>query len=597
MRIAVAGFRGLPRSDACHTRTVHRPAKRQAGILLPAFSPRREGDLGIGDTLALREWIDWAAEHQVGFIQLLPIHENGADESPYSAISSSALEPIYLTMDSGEIPGLKPADLARARDQLGDALHARLVDYPAVRRVKRNLLELAWSRFDEAEPVLREEFLHFKQNEASWLGDYALFRYLMELHGETLTWDQWPETCTTPEGARNFIAELRAQDEAAVDYRLEYFAFVQWLCFRQWLALRAHAEIRQVKLMGDVPIGIAFHSCDVFFEREEFHLDWFGGSPSEGMSQQDPFFQQWGQNWGIPLYRWDYMEQNRFAWWTKRIRQLTRFFDIFRLDHILGFYRIYAFPWHPARNQQFVGLSHEAAAALTDGRLPRWSSRPDDSLENKAANRHEGDTRLRAIIKAAGKAHIIAEDLGWVPEYVRPHLTDLEIAGFRIPHWDCNEFGNPTPGHCFPENSFATYSTHDHDPVNGIWAGCLHVIQQHQQNPTEQSGWWVEGAHQALRILSEFAGVPIPKQGPWPPYTEGIRLRLIKALFSSNSRYATLMVTELFGLGERINRPGTSGGENWRFRMPWTLEEIEDDPALKAVGQKLAATISITHRA
>jgi 4-alpha-glucanotransferase len=291
------------------------------------------------------------------------------------------------------------------------------------------------------------------------------------------------------------------------------------------------------------------------------------------------------------------MEQNRFAWWTKRIRQLTRFFDIFRLDHILGFYRIYAFPWHPARNQQFVGLSHEAAAALTDGRLPRWSSRPDDSLENKAANRHEGDTRLRAIIKAAGKAHIIAEDLGWVPEYVRPHLTDLEIAGFRIPHWDCNEFGNPTPGHCFPENSFATYSTHDHDPVNGIWAGCLHVIQQHQQNPTEQSGWWVEGAHQALRILSEFAGVPIPKQGPWPPYTEGIRLRLIKALFSSNSRYATLMVTELFGLGERINRPGTSGGENWRFRMPWTLEEIEDDPALKAVGQKLAATISITHRA
>ncbi|MEI8039625.1 MAG: 4-alpha-glucanotransferase [Verrucomicrobiota bacterium] len=576
---------------------MHASGHRQAGILIPAFSPRREGDLGIGDTRALREWIDWAAQHAVSFIQLLPIHENGAEESPYSAISSVALDPIYLTLDAPEIPGLVAADLDAAREELGPALDARAVDYPDVRRAKRALLELAWSRFGDAGAQVAAEFERFRQQEADWLDDYCLFRYLMECHGEALTWNHWPASCQTPQQARDHVARLRHRHAAAVDGRFGFFAFVQWLCFRQWRALRAHADSRQVKLMGDVPIGISWHSCDVFFHRDEFLLDWCGGSPPEGMGQSDPFFQQWGQNWGIPLYRWDHMEANGFAWWQKRITRLTEIFQMFRLDHILGFYRIYAFPWRPERNAEFLGLSHEQAAALNGGRLPRWFLHPDDTAANKAANRADGDGRLRAILKAARAAEVIAEDLGWVPDYVRPHLAQLGIAGFRIPHWDCNEFGSPTPGECFPEHSFATYSTHDHDPVNGIWRGCLRAIQQHQDNPTEQSGWQVHGAHHTLRILSEFADIPIPDHGPWPPFTEGIRLRLIKALFASNSRYASLMVTELFGIDERINHPGTSAAHNWSFRLPWTLAQIQSDPQLNATCSKLATAIHLSRRA
>lgn len=582
---------------AAKIRRVHPSGKRQAGILIPAFSPRREGDLGIGDTEALREWVDWAADHGVSFIQLLPINENGPEESPYSAISSAALDPIYLTLDEKRLPWLGAKEIAGARERLGDALHAGLVNYPAVRQAKRTLLELAWANFDSAGGNLENEFRRFREREGDWLDDYCLFRFLMERHGEHLPWDQWPESCRTPRKARGHVDELRRLDPAAVDYRLGFFAFVQWLCHRQWRALREHADSRGVKLMGDVPIGVSWHSCDVFFQRDEFHLDWCGGSPPEGMSQSDPFFQQWGQNWGIPLYRWDHMEANGFAWWKTRITRLTGIFRMFRLDHILGFYRIYAFPWRPERNGEFIGLSHEQAAALNHGRLPRWFLRPDDTVENKAANRADGDVRLRAVLDAADGAEVIAEDLGWVPEYVRPHLTDLDIAGFRIPHWDCNEFGHPTPGNCFPENSFATFSTHDHDPVNGIWRGCLNVIRQHQENPTEHSGWQSHGAHNTLRILSEFAGIPLPFHAPWPPYTEGIRLRLIKALLSSNSRYALLMVTELFDIDERINQPGTTGGGNWRFRLPWTLREIQADSRLSEACRRFAAAISITRRA
>ena len=570
--------------------------KRLAGILIPAFSTRREGDLGIGDTLGLREWIDWAAEHRVGFIQLLPINENGVEESPYSGISSAALDPIYLACEVSEIPWLNQADIDAARYHLHAALQSPLVNYPAVRSVKRNLLDLAWSRFKGADRRECVEFENFKAQEADWLVNYCIFRYLMEIHGETLTWDQWPENCRTAEGALAFLSKLRTRDTLGVDHRLEFFAFVQWLCFRQWLALRAHADERGVKLMGDVPIGISWHSCDVFFARDEFMLDWCGGSPPEGMGQSEPFFQQWGQNWGIPLYRWDHMQANDFGWWQKRIQRLTRIFSIFRLDHILGFYRIYAFPWRPERNHEFIGLDREQAAAVNHGRLPQWILRPDDTVENKSANRADGDARLSAILQASGGAEVIAEDLGWVPEYVRPHLADLGITGFRIPHWDCNDHGHPTPGNAFPENTFATYSTHDHDPVNRIWRNCLRVIQEHQEHPTEQSAWSAGSAHTTLRILSEFAGIPVSPHSDWPHYTEGIRLRLIKSLFSSNSRYAALMVTELFSLDERFNHPGTTGGENWRYRLPWTLEEIRDDPHLQGICDKLASLISITHR-
>ncbi len=567
---------------------MHPPAERTAGILLPAFSPRRSGDLGIGDTLAMREWIDWASEHGVGFLQLLPINEHGTDESPYSAISSIALDPIYLSFDEPEIPGLSGQDIARARQRLGDAASAPLVDYPAVRQVKRTLLELAWSGFDDADEMLRAEFAQFRRDEADWLDNYVLFRFLMELHGEEKTWDEWPEDCRTPEGARAFVEAEKSRDAGAVDHRLGHHAFVQWLCFRQWRALRAHARLRGVKLMGDIPIGVNWHSVDVFFHREEFHLDWFGGSPSEGMGQSDPFFQQWGQNWGIPLYRWDRMEANGFRWWKQRIARISEFFQIIRIDHILGFYRIYAFPWHPRRNSEFLGLSPEQAAELTGGRLPCWESKPDDTAEHMAENLANGDLRLRGILENAESCEIVAEDLGWVPDYVRPHLEKLGIARFMIPHWGHG-------GHV-PEPSFACYSTHDHDPLGAIWNGCLHTISSHRQNPEGEPFWRADGAENTLRMLSNFAGIPLPADGNWPAYTEGIRWRLFKALLASRSRYAVLMATELFNLRDRINRPGEHGGENWRFRLPWTLPEITSDPGLSAIGTKLRSIIGITRR-
>ena len=185
-----------------------------------------------------------------------------------------------------------------------------------------------------------------------------------------------------------------------------FFSWVQWLCFRQWRALRALGDELGVKLMGDIPIGISYYSADVFFQRENFDLDWCGGAPPETMFKHDRFIQQWGQNWGIPLYRWEEMTEQGYPWWKQRIAKLTEIFSMFRIDHILGFYRIYAFPWRPQRNLEFLDLSPEEAANLTAGRRAQWAWRPDDNEENKRANCADGDHRLRAILEAAGDCEV-----------------------------------------------------------------------------------------------------------------------------------------------------------------------------------------------
>jgi 4-alpha-glucanotransferase len=163
--------------------------KRSAGVLLPAFSPRREGDLGIGDTRAMSEWMHWAAAHKVGFLQLLPINETGSDDSPYNAISSVALEPLYLTME--DVPGLRAEELDTARAKLGsEVIGDRLVHYATVRTMKRTLLEIAYAHFPQAASIAeKQEFENFQREEAAWLQDYTLFRWLMDCARGSEAWD------------------------------------------------------------------------------------------------------------------------------------------------------------------------------------------------------------------------------------------------------------------------------------------------------------------------------------------------------------------------------------------------------------------------
>jgi 4-alpha-glucanotransferase len=564
-------------------------------MLVPVGSLRREGDLGIGDTAALRELVDWAAECKLGMLQLLPINETGGDNSPYNAISSVAMEPALLDLTA--LPELTPEDLAQARAGVDPAVFTeKLVDYDAVKGLKRGLLETAFERFRELsqDGERGKEFKLFCMDEAGWLDDYCIFRHLMDQEGGSESWDLWSINYNKPELARQWVNDRGSKRGADLEKELAFFAWVQWVAFSQWRDLRTYAQDQDVQLMGDVPIGISYYSADVFFEPQWFDLKWSGGAPPERVFKDDAFAVKWGQNWGVPLYRWDVLEQDNFNWWRRRIDKLTDVFHVFRIDHILGFYRIYAFPWRPQRNAEFLPLDEHEARRRTGGPLPGFMPRPDDTKAHKAANLADGDKYLRAVQDAAGENAVVGEDLGAVPDYVRPHLHKLGIAGFKICHWevtrDKHGVEHPIPGTKYEECSFATYATHDHPSMAAMWEEFRAMLES--PDPGER-----KGAEWNLRILSEFADLPVKAGGPsYPPYDRSVKWAQLKALLACKSRYAAFMITDLYGLPDRFNIPGTVGGANWRVRMPFTVNEMSQDPELTQESRTLAEVIAETNR-
>ncbi len=543
---------------------------------MPLFSLRRNGDAGIGDLQALEEWIDWAAGSGVGFLQLLPVNALAEDDapSPYSAISSVALEPLYLTLE--RIPGmpenrpayqedLPPLQLPGGRD---------LVDYARVRAYKRYWFMQAWQRFEQEEEYapLREEFAMWVQQQGLWLEDFCTFLVAGFGFG-SIAWWLWPEQNTdVVRRIVNDCADSRAQKR--------HQQWLQWLCAREWSRVRAHADEKGVLLMGDVPIGVSVASSDVFFERYLFDMEWSGGAPAEGNFAEDPFTAKWGQNWGIPLYRWDVMERDGFAWWGRRIRKLTELFAMYRIDHVLGFYRIYAFPWMPDRNAEFLPLSEDEAAERCGGRRPGFRPRPDWREEDRRANLAQGDFLLRQLLKAAPGARVVGEDLGCVPDYVRPDLSYLRIAGFKIPHWEITPDQQIVRGHTYNPCSFATFATHDFPPLCTDWDTWYEAVQDALGASADPSLPPADrmAAHQKGRDcsrilcwLGDFAG--LHHRECLAPWHQGIKNALIRALLLSNSAYAALMWTELFDIPVRLNTPGTEGGTNWRPRIPFTAAE------------------------
>jgi 4-alpha-glucanotransferase len=188
-----------------------------------------------------------------------------------------------------------------------------------------------------------------------------------------------------------------------------------------------------------------------------------------------------------------------------------------------------------------------------------------------------------------GEADIVGEDLGCVPEYVRPHLESLDIAGFRIPHWD-SDHGQVVKGSRFPECSFATFATHDHEPIAALWESFrLDAIGATAVEPEDQGK-----SRESIRLMAEFGGIVIDPENP-PPFDFSIRWQLLDSLLASRSRYAALMITDLFGFFDRYNKPGTVGKHNWSYRLPFTCPQMRNNPTLRADLERLRHCIA-AHR-
>ena len=548
------------------------PDQKIAGVLAPLFALRTETDLGIGDLEALRQFIDWAAGIGFKVVQLLPINEMGGDHSPYNAISAVALEPTTLHLAPGSPEDLSQEDFDQviAGHDL-EKLRKGAAKHDRVRSLKMELLGRSFASFSRragADPADTTSFDAFCGGEGAWLADYAFFRALMEENGNSERWDQWREEHRTTDSARAWLAAQSVEVRRRFSERESFSKYVQWVAFDQWSAIRTYAEERGVGLMGDIPFGVNCYSADVYSRRDEFALDWSGGAPPEPYFKDDEFTQKWGQNWGIPLYRWDVMRTRDLAWWRQRVRGVRKIFHVFRIDHVLGFYRIYAFPWRPERNPEFLAFSWDEMRERTGGAIPQFYPRDDSRWENCEENRREGEEYLRMVLEESGDTRVVGEDLGTVPHYVRPSLRSLGVATFKIPQWENYDDGRSIPGSEYHRLSVATYATHDHKPLRALWQEAVE-----KTNPNEQ-----QARHDVAKI-AEFAGSPPLQERT--DFESNFYPRVMEALFRSESWMAIVMITDLLARKDRFNVPGTAAKSNWSRRMQRTVAGLDASPTIR----------------
>lgn len=536
------------------------PLKKFAGILIPLFALRGEHDLGIGDTEALSEAIAWAAANGFHAVQILPVNETGGDHSPYNVLSAFALEPSTITTHPSHLPELTSGDyrVITARYDLY-ALRQGSVNYDKVRELKHELLSAAWKRFrtGDGRSGRSKLFAHFVEQQAVWLGAYTLYRALLELHDGREDLSTWPLHHRTHAAVRAWMDSLPSKERASLEERRHFFAYVQWVAFSQWAAVADLAETFGIALIGDVPVGVAAGGADIFAYPEEFDTRLSCGAPPEKVFRSDLFTEQWGQNWGFPLYRWEVMARTNFSWWRRRLRVLRSIFHMLRVDHALGFFRIYSFPWPPQRNTEFTNLSFEEAAAKTGGSLPRFIDYNDDTSEHRAHNAAHGELLLGILDQEIGAHRLIAEDLGDVAPYVRPTMAQMGLPGFKIPMWERLPDGTMAAGSSYSRISVATYATHDHAPLITQW--------QEWQAGVARGGEEAIGCRKILTELLQFANRS--EIDPLTPFHGKVHEALLEGLLACNSWIVIPMITDLFGSAQRFNLPGALGASNWTARI------------------------------
>lgn len=562
------------------------PEHKMSGILAPLFALRGPNDLGVGDIGALRDLVDWASNSGLGVVQLLPVNETGNDHSPYNAISSVALDPLTIELTPEALPDLTVEILAEEKERFYlRRMYEGPVFYKVVKPLKRAILHRAFEKFTagswKAKNPRAQDFQAWMNLQDSWLPGFALFRVLMAEH-ETERWDQWPEDCQNLDSAREWLAGLSLKVRKEWELRMREVMYIQWVAWMQWAGIKSYAESKGVALMGDIPFGVGLYSADFFCEPKIFDAHWSGGAPPEPAFQGDLFTACWGQNWGVPLYRWDVLKQTDLHWWRQRVHKVREVFHVFRIDHVLGFYRIYGFPWRPERNSEFAALDAAAVAKRTGGELPRFYPNADDTETHKLANRKHGESLLRALVEETGRYALIGEDLGTVPDYVRPSLESLDIAGFKVPMWEKEWDTSLTPGNVYGRLSVATYATHDHEPLRVLWERWMRTIAFGESGRLEDAeardaAWW------EVRRIAAWAGFEVPRIIDF----EQVHERLLLGLLACNSWITIFMVTDLFGTGQRFNVPGEVADSNWSERIDLPVREWGTDRRLAPLMERL----------
>jgi 4-alpha-glucanotransferase len=533
---------------------------RQAGLLLPLFSIRTARGWGLGEIADLAPLARWARGVGLQVVQLLPVNEvSGGETSPYSAATAFALDPVYLALDEledfqavGGRAALAPADRARL-EQL--AAHP-VVDWGAVRALKAGAIERAFGHFRDREWKTGSEraraLERFSEQHRDWLEDYSLWRLIHD--GQQRAWWQWPEPLRSRQPAA--LDQLRTEH----DQPLLRIRWLQWQLDQQWQTARAQASQLGVAIKGDLPFMVAADSADVWSHPTDFRLDRSVGTPPDA-------FAPTGQDWGLPAYDWERMQETGFPWLQRRAARAGALYDLFRVDHVIGFYRTWTRPLPPSAHGPTAAHAPPPAHAATGNAPPGASHHPGPTTpagptdSGSFSPAHEPEQialgeRVVSLFKQHGQ--VIAEDLGMVPEFLPPSLQRLNVPGYRVLRWETRKDGSFRDPARWPALSVATNGTHDIEP-NAAWYEALPLRDRRQ-----------------LVQLSELQSID-----PARPFDDDVRDALLRAVYGASSRLAINPLQDLLGTPDRVNVPGTVADSNWSYRMPMDITALEADQALR----------------
>ena len=480
--------------------------QRSSGILLHITS--LPGPHGIGDFGPdARRFIDWMQSAGQTVWQWLPTTPIGPGNSPYQSVSAFAGSPLMVAFEPLVNAGwIAASELAGAPT----ADEGWRVDFEAIVPWRLQRLRLAHAGFvAKASATERAALATWRTEQTWWLDDYLLFMALEAAHGGRPWWE-WEATCRTRQPA---ALKAASQEHAA---EMDFWAFVQW-CFDTQLAeLRDYAHQRGVRIMGDLPIFIAHHSADCWARPDLYELD-EQSQPTVVAGCPPDIFSEDGQRWGNPLYRWDRMAAEGYAWWTARVKRALAQADVFRIDHFRGFAGYYEIP-----------------ASCPTAREGQWVPGPGQAL-------------FDAIERSLGRLPIVAEDLGLITPDVLALRDGCGFPGMRILS---QAFGGDATSEFLPHNYVANTlvytGTHDNDTVRG---------------------WW-EKATPAER---HFAGSYLAA------WDADIHWGMIRAAAQSVACMAVYPLQDVLGLGgeHRMNLPGSMGPHNWTWRMQWSMLDEE----------------------
>jgi 4-alpha-glucanotransferase len=513
---------------------------RRAGLLIPLFSLASSRGWGIGeigDIETMAGWLEGAGQR---VLQLLPINEMPPGEtSPYSALSAMAIDPQFVTLDEVEdfaaIGGERALE-SSLRARIDAARASAAIDYPSVRELKHVALRRSFAHFRDAELAggsRRASAFHaYREAQSWWLAEYALFRALHARYDER-PWTDWPEPIRT----RRTDALDAARNELKDD--ILFRQYVQWIADEQWAAARHGAG--DVALFGDLPFMVSGDSADVWCKQDEFRLDASVGVPPDAFSET-------GQDWGLPVYRWDVLAERDFDWLRDRARRNADLFDGYRVDHLVGFYRTY-FKAHAGGKAEF--------------------SPPDEPSQRALGE------RVLAVFRDAG-AEIIAEDLGIIPDFVRESLARLDVPGYRVLRWErkWKEEGHPFREPLeYPPTAVATSGTHDTEPIAIWW----------ESAPEEEREAVLDICSVKVRLSQEDRARAVGEQ----TLSRAVRDALLEVLFASGADLLILPIQDVFGWRDRINQPATVNSGNWTWRLPWPCDRLAQQPDAIAVANQL----------